>query len=116
MKNQKTLVPKKLAFGIIFFVAVGINLFLFCRKPNKPSSGQKGPSKMEEGASKTASIESKPKSVVGSAEKTGGDSKIEGKSKIDRKSKIGKSKVAGKPEKSMMKPRNDGRSTFMYTG
>ncbi|UMM14691.1 hypothetical protein L5515_002394 [Caenorhabditis briggsae] len=110
------------AFGIIFLVAVGISLFLFCRKQNKPSAGQKGPSKMEESASKTGSIESKSKSVVASPEKTGGDSKIEGKSEIGGKSKNGKSKiggkskVGGKPEKSMMKPRNDGRSAFMYTG
>ncbi|CAO4362941.1 unnamed protein product [Caenorhabditis nigoni] len=112
------------AFGIIFLVAVGISLFLFCRKQNKPSAGQKGPSKMEEGTSKTGSIasKSKSKSIVASPEKTGGDSKIEGNSKIGGKSKIGKSKiggkskVGGKPEKSKMTTRNDGRSAFMYTG
>ncbi|PIC53488.1 hypothetical protein B9Z55_003171 [Caenorhabditis nigoni] len=102
------------AIGIIFLVAVGISLFLFCRKQKNPSTGQQGPSKMEEGASKTKSIESK--SVAASPEKTGGDSKIKGNSKIGGKSKIGKSKIGGKPEKSKMTPRNDGRSAFMYTG
>ncbi|PIC53477.1 hypothetical protein B9Z55_003164 [Caenorhabditis nigoni] len=95
------------AFGVILLVAIGISLFLFCRKQRSPSAGQKGPSKMEEGVSKTAPVQSQSKSVVGSAEKTGGDSKIEGNSK--------KSTIREASEKSQMTPQNDGRSAFMYT-